>query len=71
MNLYIENQIRSAMAENRREAGKAESRSSQRPTNPPRFRSLAARTLVRAGAELDRAAAVTALSDHRRSQEAA
>ena len=63
--------IRSAMAENRREVGKAESRSSQRPTNLPRFRSLAARTLVRAGAELDRAAAVTALSDHRRSQEAA
>ena len=71
MNLYIENQIRSAMAAHRREAGRAESRSSQRAINPARFRSLAARTLVRAGAELDRAAAVTALSNYRRSQEAA
>ena len=61
MNLYIENQIRSAIAEQKREVGKAEARSSQRPTRPTTFRALAARTLVRAGAELDRGAAVTAL----------
>ena len=71
MNLYIENQIRSAIAEQRRKAGEAESRSLQRPTSPPRFRALAARTLVRAGAELDHATAVTVLSGYRRGQEAA
>ena len=63
MNLYIENQIRSAIAEKKREVGTAEARSSQRTTAPApvAFRALAARTLVRAGAELDRGAAVTAL----------
>jgi len=61
LNLYIENQIRSAIAEKKREVGTAEARSSQRTTAPVAFRALAARTLVRAGAELDRGAAVTAL----------
>lgn len=63
MNLYIENQIRSAIADKTREVGAAQARSSQRPSRPATFRALAARTLVRAGTELDRHAAVTALRD--------
>ena len=62
MNLYIENQIRSAIAAQKREVGKAEARSSQRPISLS-VRARAARTLVRAGAELDRSAAVKALHE--------
>ena len=53
LNLYIENQIRSAIAEQKREVGTTEANISQR-TAAPRFRTIAARALIRAAAELDR-----------------